>query len=90
MSTDFDRYILTMHCPKSDQNFRDITRNVGENMIYLEIVRVVQYLVFPVTFPVISRKIDYIWDSLRCCGGLSAKFKNRSENRNLAHLKYCI
>ena len=52
-----------MHCPKSNTNFRDITRNVEENTGYYTIYSA-QYLVFLATFRVISQKIDYFWDSV--------------------------
>ena len=45
-----------IHCPKSNPNFRDIKRIVVENMILHEI--------FSVTFHVISRKMDFLWDSV--------------------------
>ena len=50
-------------CPKDNPNFRDITRKVQENEILQEIFRLV-YLVFTATFRVISRNIDYLWDSV--------------------------
>ena len=47
---------------EKSSNFRDLTRNVAENMILLEIFRVVSR--FPaMVFHVISRKIDFLWDS---------------------------
>ena len=33
-------FLLLIHCPKSNQNFRDITRNVEENEMLHEIVRI--------------------------------------------------
>ena len=47
---------------EKSSNFRDLTRNVAENMILLEIFRVVSR--FPAIFHVISRKIDFLWDSV--------------------------
>ena len=37
---------------------------VEENEILHEILRVVQYHVFPATFHVLSWKINYLWDSV--------------------------
>ena len=48
-----------VHCPKSNPNIRDKTRNVEENEKLHEIFSVVQYFVSTVTFRVISGKIDY-------------------------------
>ena len=46
--------IFAIHCKKSNPKFRDITWNVEEK----EILR------FPHQFYVISRKVDYLWDSV--------------------------
>ena len=46
---------------KKYSKFRAITRNVGDDEILQEIIRVVSRF-FDATFRVISRKIDYIWD----------------------------
>ena len=51
-----------LNCPKINPNFRHITWNVEENMILHEISAL--YHVFFTTFYVISRKIDYFWDSV--------------------------
>ena len=57
---------FTVHCPKSNPNFRYKTWNVEENEIWniLRTVVQVQYHVFPATFHVISRKMYYLWDSV--------------------------
>ena len=47
------------HCPKSNQNFRDITRNVRDTTVH-EIFRIVCHKISPATSRVIS---DYLWDS---------------------------
>ena len=49
----------TIHCPKSNLNFRDITPHVEENEIQHKIFRIVSRFL-----RVISRKIDYLWDSV--------------------------
>ena len=51
--------VSTIHCPKSNSIFRDITRNVGEK----EILQVL-FLVFSAPFSVIFRKIEYLWDNV--------------------------
>ena len=38
---------ILIHCPKSNKNFQDITRNVKENEIIHEIFRVVPTVVVP-------------------------------------------
>ena len=43
-------HFVLIHCPKSDQNFREIVRNVKENET--------------ATFRIISRNIDYLGDSV--------------------------
>ena len=48
---------------KANPNFRDRTWNVEENLILHELFRV-QYHVFPATLHVISRKDDFLWDSV--------------------------
>ena len=52
-----------LHCPKSNPNVRDITWNVEDNEILHVIFRVV-VLFSNATFHVISRKIDYLWESV--------------------------
>ena len=52
----------SIHCLKSNPNFRDITWNVVDNMILHELFRVVSR--FPATFHVISRKKDFLWDGV--------------------------
>ena len=54
--------ILAVHCPKSNQNFRDITRNVEENEMLHELFRSVSR--FPYYF------VFYLGKSITCCLGL--------------------
>ena len=56
-----------VHCPKSNPNIRDTTRNVEENEKLHEIFSVVQYFVSTDTFRVISGKIEYLWDRTVYC-----------------------
>ena len=56
---------MKLNCPKSNQNFCDITGYVVKNIMGHEIFRVVSR--FPrATFHVISLKIDFFWDSVWC------------------------
>ena len=56
-------YTQVVHCPTNNPNFRDITWNVEENETLHGILRVVSS--FPhYTFRIISRKIDFLWDSV--------------------------
>ena len=57
--------VRAIHCPKSNPNFRDITWNAVENMTLYKNPRSMCH-VFPVTFHVISRKIDFLRDSVHC------------------------
>ena len=52
--------VSTIHCPKSNSNFRALTQNVEENEI-----KQVLFLVFSTPFRVISRKIEYLWGQCR-------------------------
>ena len=52
-------------CPKSNLNFRDISRNVVENMILHEIFRVVSH--FPHYISWYITKNDYLRDSVQYC-----------------------
>ena len=61
-----------MHCPKLNPNFQDITRNI-EEMRYTKYSA--KYFVFPATFRVIFRKIDYVWDSVRVHMPLSQQMR---------------
>ena len=61
--------MFSMHYQKSNQNFRDITWNVEKNEILHYIFCIVSRFPRYSTFHVLSRKIDYLWDSVssRCC-----------------------
>ena len=69
---------VSAHWPKSNQNFRDITRNVEENKILHKIFRVVSR--FPATFRVLSLKIDYLGDSVLSCKGEEYLFTGQDIN----------
>ena len=69
--------LYQIHCLKSNPNFRNITWNVVENMILHEIFRLASRL--PATFHFISRKIDFLWDSVE------HDVKNVHEGETMSH-----
>ena len=58
-TSDYYTFRDIIHCSKCNPNFRDITLNVEENEIFLVVSRVSR-----ATFHVLSRKIDYLLDSV--------------------------
>ena len=57
--------LYTFHCPKSNQNFREITRNEEENEIIHKIFCVISRFPHYIScYIYISWKIYYLWDSV--------------------------